>query len=92
MQATTTLVETSTETHTSPWAVPRFGIMSTVDGFGEIGENGGVVRAIGCLRQSKRDVSDAESKFVDSGHFAIATHATYISERITDFMLRKARP
>jgi len=39
----------------------------------------------------KRDIPDAEVKFVDSGHFAIATHSAYIADQITDFMHRKVR-
>lgn len=39
----------------------------------------------------KRDIPDAEVKFVDSGHFAIATHSAYIAEQITSFMHRKAK-
>lgn len=39
----------------------------------------------------RRDIPEAEIKFVDSGHFAIATHSTYIAEQITDFMRRKAK-
>jgi pimeloyl-ACP methyl ester carboxylesterase len=39
----------------------------------------------------KRDIPDAEIKFVDSGHFATATHSTFIAAQITDFMRRKAK-
>jgi pimeloyl-ACP methyl ester carboxylesterase len=40
----------------------------------------------------KRDIPDAEIKFVDSGHFAIATHSVYIADQITGFMRRSVRP
>jgi len=37
----------------------------------------------------KRDVPDAEVRFVDSGHFALETHAREIGAAMRDFLARR---
>ena len=39
----------------------------------------------------KKDLPDAEIHLVDSGHFALETHAKEISELIKDFLKRKLK-
>ncbi|WP_024510336.1 alpha/beta hydrolase [Bradyrhizobium sp. ARR65] len=39
----------------------------------------------------KRDIPDAEVHFLDTGHFALETHAGEIAERIRDFLGRNTR-
>ena len=39
----------------------------------------------------KRDVPDAEVRFVDSGHFALETHAREIGAAMRDFLAKHLR-
>ena len=49
------------------------------------------MRVIKGAEAYKRDIPEAEIHLLDTGHFALETHASEIAARIRDFLSRKLR-